>query len=66
MRNDAKYNGIPFDLEVLYTKVIRSVAARKNIEDRLTQITKIPRIDELYRALVLVKNLNFLRADTVR
>ena len=62
VRNEAKYDGKEFDLEILYKKIVRSVASRKSIENRLIQITQILGINELYRALVFVKDLHFLQS----
>ena len=66
MRNEIKYNGEQFDIEGLYNKIVRSVAARKNIESRMTQTVQIDRINELYRAMILVKDLFFDRREQVR
>ena len=57
IRNELKYEGGTFKIEELFNKILRSVTARKNIEKRLTEIVKVPKIEELYRALVFVKNL---------
>ena len=63
VRNDIKHNGAHFDVEQLYTKIVRSVGARKNIEPRLTEQKKINRIDDIFRALVMVKNMVFDQND---
>ena len=66
LRNEIKHNGERFDIEGLYNKIVRSVAARKNIESRMTQTVQIDRINELYRAMILVKDLFFDRREQVR
>ena len=67
MRNDIKHNGDSFDVEVLYTKILRSVGARKNIESRLTEDKKIDKINDLFGALTCVKNIIFTnQRDSVR
>ena len=57
LRNDIKYDGAVYSFDALYAKITRTVASRRSIEQRLTDIVKVPRIDELYNALVFVKNV---------
>ena len=66
VRNDIKYGGGRFDIEGLYNKIVRSVVARKNIESRMTQTVQINMIDDVYRALILMKDLIFDRREQVR
>ena len=66
MRNEIKYNGDSFSLEGLFSKIIRSVIARKNIEDRMTETVRIDKIKDLCRALVFVKDLFFDQREQVR
>ena len=56
IRNELKYEGGDFKMEALYNKILRSIVARKNIENRLTEIVKVPKIEELCRAFIFVKN----------
>ena len=57
MRNEAKYEAVEFDVENLFNKILRSVASRKRVEERMTQTRKILLINNLFNAIVLVKNV---------
>jgi len=56
-RNEIKYDSQTFDVELLFSKILRSVAARKRMETHLTQTMNIEKITELYSTLQFVKNI---------
>ena len=57
MRNEIKYEGAVFNVNNLFRMIVRSITSRRSIESRLTELVKVPMIDELYRALVFIKDL---------
>ena len=57
VRNDIKYDAHSFDVEDLYSKILKCVIARKRMESHLTQTMRIEYISELHSALLFVKNI---------
>ena len=57
-RNEIKYDSQTFDVQLLFSKILRCVAARKRMETHLTQTMNIEKITELYSALQFVKTFS--------
>ena len=63
IRNECVFQNVVFNYEKVVNKLIRSIAARKNLQQRLNysqESLKIPRIDELLSTMIAVKNITFL------
>ena len=57
LRNDIKYDAHSFDVEDLYSRIVKSVIARKRMESHLTKTMRIEKITDLHSALLFVKNI---------
>ena len=57
LRNEIKYEGAVFSLNILFSKIIRAVCSRKAIERRLPELQKIPKLNNLYQGLQMSKHL---------
>ena len=57
-----QYENVSFDESQLMRNVVRTLVARKNIDDRLKTCSRIENLDNLCNAAVFVKNV-FLQAD---
>ena len=57
-RNDCVHESAVFDHDILISKVIRSIGARKNFQQRmLTDTKKILRLDELFNSMIVIRNI---------
>ena len=62
VRNDCVHNGEIFNYEKIVNKLIRSVGARKNLQNHFNsnqRSLKITRIEELFSSMITLKNLTF-------
>ena len=63
VRNDCLFKKEVFNYEKIVNRLIRSVGARKNLQQRLDysrESLRIPRMDELLSTMIAVKNITFL------
>ena len=63
VRNDCVHNAEIFNYEKIVNKVIRSVGARKKLQQKFNfsqEPLKIPKIDELFSSIIALKNITFL------
>ena len=62
VRNDCVHNGEIFNYEKIVNKLIRSVGARKNLQNHFNsnqRSLKITRIEELFSSMITLTNLTF-------
>ena len=57
LRNEIKYEGAVFSLNILFSKIIRTVCSSRAIERRLPELQKIPKLNNLYQGLQMSKHL---------
>ena len=63
VRNNCVFQNETFNYENVVNKLIRSIGARRNLQQRLTlaqEALRIPRIDELFSSMIAIKNITFL------
>ena len=63
VRNDCVHNAEIFNYEKIVDKVIRSVGARKKLQQKFNfsqEPLKIPKIDELFSSIIALKNITYL------